>query len=134
MAKAVRGRPKAEVTKTSVTIRLDPEVVDQYKATGKGWQSRINEDLHEKCSFIRCGSTVSGALVDEPLVIVPAASLYEAAVDYFGSDISFEGEIHQLRGSIALVRPGRGEENGLSEVLGFHCARKTLPQFTLLKT
>ncbi|MEK1926602.1 MAG: BrnA antitoxin family protein [Rhizobium giardinii] len=22
--------------------------MDQYKATGKGWQSRINEDLHEK--------------------------------------------------------------------------------------
>lgn len=61
----------------------------------------------KKCSFIRCGSTVSGALVDEPLVIVPAASLYEAAVDYFGNDISFEGAIHQLRGSIALVRPGR---------------------------
>jgi uncharacterized protein (DUF4415 family) len=42
-----RGRPKAEKIKTSVTIRLDADVVEQYKASGPGWQTRMNEDLRE---------------------------------------------------------------------------------------
>ncbi len=44
---ARRGRPKADVHKTPVTIRLDPDVVDLYKAMGKGWQSRLNSDLRK---------------------------------------------------------------------------------------
>ncbi|MFK3852918.1 BrnA antitoxin family protein [Agrobacterium pusense] len=44
---ARRGRPKAQTHKTPVTIRLDPEVVEHYKAMGKGWQSRINNDLRK---------------------------------------------------------------------------------------
>ena len=44
---APRGRPKAERVKTSVTIRLDAEIVEAYKAGGPGWQTRMNEDLHE---------------------------------------------------------------------------------------
>lgn len=47
MEKAVRGRPKADVTKTPVTIRLDPDLIQHYKATGKGWQSRMNDDLRK---------------------------------------------------------------------------------------
>ena len=39
-----RGKQKAP-TKQSVTIRLSREVVEAFKATGKGWQSRINEAL-----------------------------------------------------------------------------------------
>ena len=42
-----KGRPKAEKVKTSVTIRLDADVVEQYKAGGPGWQTRMNEDLRE---------------------------------------------------------------------------------------
>ena len=44
-AVAARGRPKADVTKTPVTIRLDPDLLDHYKATGRGWQGRMNDDL-----------------------------------------------------------------------------------------
>ncbi|CUX35942.1 MULTISPECIES: BrnA antitoxin family protein [Agrobacterium] len=44
---ARRGRPKVETPKTPVTIRLDPDVVEHYKAMGKGWQSRINSDLRK---------------------------------------------------------------------------------------
>jgi uncharacterized protein (DUF4415 family) len=40
-----RGRPKAEQPKQSVTIRLDSEVVDYFKSTGPGWQTRINDLL-----------------------------------------------------------------------------------------
>ncbi|MFY9291564.1 MAG: BrnA antitoxin family protein [Methylorubrum rhodinum] len=40
-----RGRPRAAKPKVSVTIRLDPDVVEAYKATGKGWQTKINATL-----------------------------------------------------------------------------------------
>jgi uncharacterized protein (DUF4415 family) len=40
-----RGRPKLEAPKKLVTLRLDQDVVDKFRATGKGWQSRINEAL-----------------------------------------------------------------------------------------
>jgi len=40
-----RGRPKKEKTKTVITVRLDHEVVDRYRAKGKGWQSQMNQDL-----------------------------------------------------------------------------------------
>ncbi|SFJ53326.1 Uncharacterized conserved protein, DUF4415 family [Phyllobacterium sp. CL33Tsu] len=42
---ARRGRPKAELTKMPVTIRLDADVIAKFKATGKGWQSKINDVL-----------------------------------------------------------------------------------------
>jgi uncharacterized protein (DUF4415 family) len=31
--------------KQQITIRLDAEIVDAFKATGKGWQSRMNSVL-----------------------------------------------------------------------------------------
>ena len=40
-----RGRPKAERPKVPVTIRLDSEIVEAFKATGQGWQTRMNETL-----------------------------------------------------------------------------------------
>lgn len=40
-----RGRPKVENPKARVSLRLDPKIVAAYKATGEGWQSRINEVL-----------------------------------------------------------------------------------------
>lgn len=40
-----RGRPKIENPKARVSLRLDPKLVAAYKATGEGWQSRINEIL-----------------------------------------------------------------------------------------
>lgn len=39
-----RGPQRAPV-KRQVTLRLDPEVLDFFKATGTGWQTRINEAL-----------------------------------------------------------------------------------------
>ncbi len=42
-----RGRPKAAVTKVSTTIRLDPDVIEAFKAEGAGWQSRMNEALRK---------------------------------------------------------------------------------------
>jgi len=42
-----RGRPKATETKTHLNIRLDSDVVEAFKATGRGWQTRINSALRE---------------------------------------------------------------------------------------
>ncbi|OOR98778.1 toxin-antitoxin system, antitoxin component [Haemophilus paracuniculus] len=39
-----RGKQKAP-TKQAITIRLSPEIITAFKATGKGWQTRINEVL-----------------------------------------------------------------------------------------
>ncbi|KXF74726.1 hypothetical protein ATN84_22795 [Paramesorhizobium deserti] len=47
MEKAVRGRPRLEKPKTPVTIRLDQDVVDRFKATGRGWQGRMNDALRK---------------------------------------------------------------------------------------
>ncbi len=42
-----RGRPKSTVRKEPVTVRLDPEVVGFFRATGAGWQTRMNKALTE---------------------------------------------------------------------------------------
>lgn len=42
--KKMRGRPVGS-NKTLVHIRLDNDVVEKFKATGSGWQTRINEAL-----------------------------------------------------------------------------------------
>lgn len=40
-----RGRPRQTVTKQPVTLRLDPEALARWRATGKGWQTRMAELL-----------------------------------------------------------------------------------------
>lgn len=40
-----RGRPRAAAPKQQVTLRLDPVVLERFRASGPGWQSRINEIL-----------------------------------------------------------------------------------------
>jgi uncharacterized protein (DUF4415 family) len=41
------GRPKAEVTKERITIRLSRDVVTQFRATGVGWQTRMDAALRQ---------------------------------------------------------------------------------------
>jgi uncharacterized protein (DUF4415 family) len=41
-----RGRPPLSgKSKTAITLRLDEDVVEAYRETGEGWQTRINADL-----------------------------------------------------------------------------------------
>lgn len=43
-----RGRPIGSTkpnAKKSVTLRLDPDVVEGWRKSGPGWQSRMNEAL-----------------------------------------------------------------------------------------
>ncbi len=40
-----RGRPRAASTKEAVKIRLDADVLAALRASGDGWQTRINDSL-----------------------------------------------------------------------------------------
>ncbi|MDA9505027.1 hypothetical protein XI09_10015 [Bradyrhizobium sp. CCBAU 11386] len=43
-----KGRgPNKSPTKKLVSLRLSPEVVEHFKSTGPGWQSRIDETLRK---------------------------------------------------------------------------------------
>ena len=44
-AEVRRGRPPLDAPKVSTTIRLDRDVLEKFRATGPGWQSRINAVL-----------------------------------------------------------------------------------------
>lgn len=45
-AKRRAGRPPLKgKAKVAISLRLDPDILDAFKATGKGWQSRINAAL-----------------------------------------------------------------------------------------
>jgi len=41
------GRPPAAATKERVTIRLSREVVTRFRASGPGWQTRLDAALKE---------------------------------------------------------------------------------------
>jgi uncharacterized protein (DUF4415 family) len=41
-----RGRPKGS-DKQMVSLRLDKDIVERFRASGPGWQSRINEALRK---------------------------------------------------------------------------------------
>lgn len=41
------GRPHTDTPKIFTGIRLDADVLDAFKSTGKGWQTRINDALKE---------------------------------------------------------------------------------------
>ena len=42
-----RGRPRKENPKVPVSIRLDADVLQALRATGKGWQTRVNDILRQ---------------------------------------------------------------------------------------
>jgi uncharacterized protein (DUF4415 family) len=45
--KARGGRPKLANPKISVTIRYDAEIVERFRASGEGWQTRMNDALRD---------------------------------------------------------------------------------------
>ena len=42
-----RGRPPADVVKDRITIRLSPDVTAAFRASGDGWQTRIDAALKD---------------------------------------------------------------------------------------
>jgi len=43
--KPLRGRPKGSGSRVRLTLRLDRNLVERFRATGPGWQTRLNELL-----------------------------------------------------------------------------------------
>jgi len=39
------GRPPSANPKLALKLRIDPDVVEHFRATGPGWQTRINDTL-----------------------------------------------------------------------------------------
>ncbi|MEX0953987.1 MAG: BrnA antitoxin family protein [Rhizobiaceae bacterium] len=42
-----RGRPVAQNPKEHISLRVDAEVLARFRATGRGWQSRMNAALRK---------------------------------------------------------------------------------------
>ena len=42
-----RGRRPAESPKQAISLRVDADVLEQFKASGPGWQSRMNDALRK---------------------------------------------------------------------------------------
>ena len=41
------GRPRSANPKQALKLRIDPDVVEYFRATGPGWQTRINDTLRK---------------------------------------------------------------------------------------
>jgi len=48
MQAVLRGRGKQKAaTKKSITVRFDTDVLEAFRASGKGWQTRMNDALKD---------------------------------------------------------------------------------------
>ncbi|MCW5577432.1 MAG: BrnA antitoxin family protein [Dokdonella sp.] len=48
-----RGRPKLENPRQLLSLRLPPQVIARWKASGPGWQTRMAEALEKTAPKIR---------------------------------------------------------------------------------
>lgn len=42
-----RGRPPSDKSKKAISLRVDADVLERFRASGPGWQSRMNEALRK---------------------------------------------------------------------------------------
>lgn len=49
----LRGRPPSASPKVPVKLRLDPDVLAVLRATGAGWQTRVNAILRERFALTK---------------------------------------------------------------------------------
>ena len=71
--RARRGRGKQRSpTKERISIRLDADVLEQYRTSGRGWQSRINEVLRQSLLKNEVGEDV----------VMPSVAEDEGTVGY----------------------------------------------------
>ncbi len=45
------GRPRSEAKRVPVSLRIDPEVLAAFKATGAGWQTRMTDALDRRPGY-----------------------------------------------------------------------------------
>ena len=56
MRARMRGRPPAAVQRPMLSMRVDPDVLQKLRASGKGWQTRLNALLRELAEQGRLGA------------------------------------------------------------------------------
>jgi len=54
-------RPAPRARKVLITIRLRPETLQVYRRMGKGWQTRVSDDLDQLAHIYRRPLTQKGA-------------------------------------------------------------------------
>ena len=47
MLKPKRGRPRSDQPKMHINIRLDADIIESFRSTGTGWQTRLNNALRD---------------------------------------------------------------------------------------
>jgi len=45
--RGMRGRPRLETPKVLLSVRYDADIVEAFKASGDGWQTRMNDALRD---------------------------------------------------------------------------------------
>jgi uncharacterized protein (DUF4415 family) len=50
-----RGRPPSDNPKQALKLRIDADVVEHFRATGPGWQTRINDTLRRAAKLRKAG-------------------------------------------------------------------------------
>lgn len=61
-----RGRPKSPSPKQQVTLRLDRDVLERFRAGGSGWQGRINNALRQAAGLTFGGFSGDGEAGIQP--------------------------------------------------------------------
>lgn len=80
-----RGRPPSGKRKQLVTLRMDPDIIDAFKAGGPGWQTRMEDVLKAAVPTLREGKPV--VLVDANValwsdVALPGHLVFESIQDF----------------------------------------------------
>ncbi len=57
-----RGRPPLATVKQPVSLRLDADVIEHFKAGGAGWHTRINDTLRRAMGRARASNAKRGAV------------------------------------------------------------------------
>ncbi|MBK9441706.1 MAG: BrnA antitoxin family protein [Comamonadaceae bacterium] len=57
--RTVRGRPKSDNKKLLLSVRYSVEVVEYFRATGEGWQARMDNVLRQYVNQHRPGSNAT---------------------------------------------------------------------------
>ena len=99
-----RGRPAGTVkadAKVSTTLRVDPDVLEAFKASGKGWQTRVNDVLREAVA----AGTVHLVGTDEAAIVAQAAELLASpAGGRSGAMVNPYGDGHAAERIVRFLR------------------------------
>ncbi len=68
------GRPRSETPKVAVSIRLDPDVLGALRASGEGWQGRVNAMLRLNLGLDHPDPVVAGNVVRVGQALAQAAA------------------------------------------------------------